>query len=168
MTDAEDAFVHALLAEGAHRKRLRNLGKLVGSWDVEGEMLDEATGEWIPRSFRYLVSWVFEGRAIEDLEVVTREDGTEETVAVALRVADPQAGIARVSYFAPKRDQYCSLIASTWRDGVRQDGEQNDGRPIRWNFTEITDTTYTWEGWVSDDEGKTWKLYARNRGTRIG
>ncbi|HEY0247926.1 MAG TPA: hypothetical protein VGC45_06655 [Gryllotalpicola sp.] len=165
---ATEEFVRALIAEGPHhRKRLRNLGKLVGSWAVRGQRLDETTGEWTEREFTYLVSWIFEGRAIQDLEVIREPDGTERTAAVALRVADPQAGVARVSYFAPRANEYCNLIASTWRGGVRQDGSRNDGRPIRWNFTEITETSYEWEGWVSDDEGRTWRLTEELHGTRI-
>jgi len=168
MSDATEDFVRALIAEGPHhRKRLRNLGKLVGSWRVHGRRLNEETGQWEERDFRYLVSWIFEGRAIQDLEVITDADGQERTVAVAVRVADPQAGIARVSYFAPAANEFANLIASTWKNGVRQDGSRNDGRPIRWNFTDITDDSYTWEGWVSDDEGASWRLVEELRGTRI-
>ncbi|WP_022881999.1 hypothetical protein [Gryllotalpicola ginsengisoli] len=168
MDDATQDFVRALLAEGPqHHRRLRNFGKLVGAWHVEGRRFDEETGQWQPRDFRYLVAWVFEGRAIQDLEVVTDPDGTEHTIAMGLRVADPHAGIARVSYFSPVTNQYANLVASTWRTGVRQDGSQNDGRPIRWNFTHIGEHDYTWEGWVSDDEGATWRLVEELAGTRL-
>jgi hypothetical protein len=163
--EATQRFVQALIADGHHS--LRNFRKLVGSWQVAGERLDEATGEWMPREFTYLVAWVLEGRAIQDLEVVTEPDGTQRTVAIGLRVADPLAGVARVSYFAPEVNEYTNMIASTWRGGVRQDGSQNDGRPIRWNFTEIGETAYDWEGWVSDDEGATWHLVERLHGIRI-
>jgi hypothetical protein len=163
---ATGQFVEALLAEGHHS--LRNFRKLVGSWQVTGRRLDEATGEWMPREFEYLVAWVLEGRAIQDLEVIVQPDGTRRTVAIGLRVADPQAGIARVSFFAPDSNEFASMIASTWRGGVRQDGSRNDGRPIRWNFTEITETSYDWEGWVSDDEGHSWRLTEELHGTRIG
>lgn len=162
---ATGQFVEALLAEGHHS--LRNFRKLVGSWQVTGRRLDEATGDWMPREFEYLVTWVLEGRAIQDLEVITLPDGTRRTVAIGLRVADPQAGIARVSYFAPDDNEYTSMIASTWRGGVRQDGSRNDGRPIRWNFTDIRDDAYDWQGWVSDDEGATWRLVEELHGTRI-
>jgi hypothetical protein len=120
----------------------------------------------MPREFDYLVAWVLEGRAIQDLEVVTEPDGTRRTVAIGLRVADPQAGIARVSFFAPDSNEFASMIASTWRGGVRQDGSQNDGRPIRWNFTDIREDGYDWQGWVSDDEGVTWRLVEELHGVR--
>lgn len=161
---AAQQFIEALLAEGHHS--LRNFRKLVGSWHVTGRRLDEATGEWRPREFDYLVTWVLEGRAIQDLEVETQPDGSRRTVAIGLRVADPHAGVARVSYFAPDANEYASMIASTWRGGVRQDGSRNDGRPIRWNFTDIRDDSYDWEGWVSDDEGATWRLVEELHGTR--
>ena len=44
---------------------------------------------------------------------------------------------------------------------------KRDGRPVRWNFTSITEDGYTWEGWVSDDEGSTWHLVEHNEAVRV-
>jgi hypothetical protein len=93
---------------------------------------------------------------------------TFETIATALRVYDPVAGAVRVSFASPVSNQYCNLIAVDWHDGIRQDGTQNDGRPIRWNFTSIADYHYSWEGWVSNDDGASWELVEHIDGTRIG
>lgn len=170
MTHPEQDFVAALVNDGPqHPERMKRFGQLVGSWDVRGRRLDEAGGEWSERSFTFLVSWVLEGRGIQDLEVVTAPDGSRTTLATALRVYDPSEGIVRISYFSPESNQYCNLVvSSTWKGGIRQDGTQNDGRPIRWNFSDITDTTYVWDGWVSDDEGITWHLVEHLEGTRVG
>jgi hypothetical protein len=72
-----------------------------------------------------------------------------------------------VSYFAPALGEYCQLVATPYRHGVRQEGTRTDGRPIRWNFTGITPDSFTWEGWVSADEGATWQLVERTEATRI-
>ncbi|QDZ15396.1 hypothetical protein [Humibacter ginsenosidimutans] len=169
MTDLP-SFAAALVSEGVapeHPNRMTRFGQLVGTWRVSGERLDEATGEWTARDFTWIVSWVMEGRAVEDLEVI-EVDGQASTVAVAVRVYDPAAGVVRVSYFAPAANQFANLVAQGWRDGLRQDGTQNDERPIRWNFSEITDESYVFDGWVSDDDGATWKLVEHLEGTRLG
>lgn len=167
---AHARFADALVSSGPspeHPKRMTRFGQLVGSWHVRGRRLDEPTGEWRDRDFTWLVSWVMDGRAIQDLEVVEKDD-REQTIAVAVRVYDPTAGIVRVSYFSPALNQYANLVAQGWRDGIRQDGTQNDERPIRWNFSEVSAQSYTFDGWVSDDDGVTWKLVEHLEGERLG
>jgi hypothetical protein len=165
-------FADALLADGPDERyaaRMSRIGRLVGSWDARGRRLDEESGEWVERSFTWIVSYVLGGRAVQDLEVVPSATRPDEpvTIATALRVYDPVAGITRVSYVSPESNQYCNLVAIGWRDGIRQDGTQNDGRPIRWNFSAITDDSYVWDGWVSNDDGATWELVEHIEGTRI-
>jgi len=165
-------FANALIAPGPtpeYPGRMRRFGQLVGSWATKSSRLDEATGEWGEREFTWLVRFILDGRAVQDVEVVasaTHPSGFE-TVATAIRVYDPNAGAWRVSFFAPTSGEYCHLVATPYRNGLRQDGTGTDGRPIRWNFTSITADAYTWEGWVSNDEGASWLLVARNRATRI-
>jgi hypothetical protein len=171
MTEQSDHkdFADALISAGPspkHPKRMTRFGQLVGSWKVHGTRLDETTGEWSDRDFTWIVQWVMDGHAIEDLEAVDTADG-RVTTAVALRVHDPSAGLVRVSYFSPATNQYANLVAQGWRDGIREDGSQNDGRPIRWNFSSITDESYEWDGWVSDDDGTTWKLVEHLEGVKI-
>jgi len=166
-------FADALLSDGPDKRyaaRMRRFGRLVGTWDARGRRLDETTGEWHDRTFTWIVNYVLGGRAVQDIEVTPNAAKPDEmvTVATALRVYDPVAGVNRVSYFSPEDNQYCNLVAIGWRDGIRQDGTQNDGRPIRWNFSAITDDTYVWDAWVSNDDGSTWELVGHIDGTRIG
>jgi hypothetical protein len=160
-----DALISASVAP-EHPNRMSRLGQLVGTWRVRGTRFDEAAGEWRDRDFTWIVSWVMEGRGIQDLEVV-EVNGVASTVAVAVRVYDPVAGVTRVSYFSPTENQFANLVAQGWHDGVRQDGTQNDERPIRWNFSAITDDGYVFDGWVSDDGGTTWKNTEHLEGTRL-
>jgi hypothetical protein len=162
-------FADALLADAPtsdRPARMRSFGRLVGSWAVKGRRLDEASGAWREREFTWMMSFILEGRAVQDIEVVETDDGPK-TAATAVRVYDPVAGVWRVSYFAPKTDDYCHLSAVSFRDGIRQDGTQTDGRPIRWNFSAITADSYTWDAWVSNDDGSTWVLTEHTEGTRI-
>jgi len=165
-------FVEALVAAEAtdhYPERMKRFGRLVGSWAVTGTRLDETTGEWSERSFVWQMEFILDGRAVQDIEIESRPShpAGRETVATAIRVYDPLAGAWRVSYFAPLTGEYCHLVATPYRYGVRQDGTRTDGKPIRWNFTSITATSYRWEGWVSSDEGVTWLLIEHNEATRI-
>jgi hypothetical protein len=166
-------FSRALIADGPaaqYRARLRRFGQLVGTWDVRGSQLNEATGEWADRSFTWIVSFVLGGLGVQDVEVVRSDDdpAVAVTIASALRIYDPIAGVVRVSYFGPARNQYANLVAIGWRDGIRQDGTQNDSRLVRWNFSSIKADSYVWDGWVSSDDGSTWEHVEHLEGTRVG
>jgi hypothetical protein len=173
MTSATDPrFAEALTASGPtpdYPVRMSRFGQLVGSWSAKGSRLDEATGEWSEREFTWIAEFILDGRAVQDVEVIASDTHPSgfETVATAVRVYDPHAGVWRVSFFSPTTGEYCNLIATPYRHGIRQDGTRTDGRAIRWNFIGITENSYTWEGWVSDDDGVTWRLIERNEGTRI-
>ncbi|TFV98384.1 hypothetical protein [Orlajensenia leifsoniae] len=166
------AFTAALVADGPAPESsvyARGFGSLVGSWAVKGRRLDEASGIWKEREFTWIVSFILGGHAIQDVEVVPSVDDPEvmETLATGVRVYDPDAGLWRVSFFAPQTGDFCHLVASRHRDGIRQDGSQTDERPIRWNFSAITETSYVWDAWVSNDDGRTWELTEHNEAVRV-
>ena len=172
MTTSVPSFAEALVAPGPtpdYPGRMRRFGQLVGAWAATGSLLDETTGEWTGREFTWIVDFVLDGRAVQDVEVVVSDSHPTgfETVATAVRVYDSYAGVWRVSYFAPASGEYCHLVATPHRNGLRQDGTGTDGRPIRWNFVSITPDAYAWEGWVSNDEGSTWVLVEHNEAIRI-
>ncbi|MDH6235347.1 hypothetical protein [Cryobacterium sp. CG_9.6] len=165
-------FADALIVPEAtpeYPERMKRFGRLVGSWAAKGSRLNEETGEWSERTFVWQMAFILDGRAVQDIEIETNDahPAGRETVATAIRVYDALAGAWRVSYFAPTLGEYCHLVATPYRLGIRQDGTRTDGKPIRWNFTSITANSYKWEGWVSSDEGATWLLIEHNEATRI-
>jgi hypothetical protein len=171
-TASVSGLAEALIAPGPtpeYPGRMRRFGQLVGSWAATGSRLDETTGEWVVRDFTWIMDFILDGRAVQDVEVEARSSHPSgfETVATAVRVYDPHAGMWRVTYFAPTTGEYCHLVATPHRTGIRQDGTRTDGKPIRWNFTSIAADRYNWEAWVSDDEGATWRLIEHNEATRI-
>jgi len=146
-------------------------GQLVGSWRAECRFLDEESGAWAEFTTDWLFAYTLGGRAVQDVLVApSASDPTmTEAKGTTIRVYDPVLGLWRVSWFGAVAGDFCTLVASAHhRDGIRQDGTQTDGRPIRWNFSSITDDSFSWDGWVSDDEGKTWWLEQHIDATRNG
>lgn len=171
MSDSIDlSFADALIADAATAKypnRMSRFGRLVGRWNVHSRRMDEATGEWHESDFLWLVGYILDGQAVQDVAVVETEGGYS-TISTAVRVYDREMGAWRVSYFEPVRGEYAHLVATAHkRDGIRQDGTRNDGLLIRWNFSKITEDSYLWESYVSEDEGATWVLNEHNEGTRV-
>ena len=171
MSDPTDlSFADALISDAATERypnRMSRFGRLVGRWNVHSRRMDEATGNWHESDFVWVVAFILDGKAVQDVALSPTGDGFE-TISTAVRVYDRDMGAWRVSYFEPERGEYAHLVATAHkRDGIRQDGTRNDGLLIRWNFSKITDQSYRWESFVSEDEGTTWVLNEHNEGTRI-
>lgn len=46
-------------------------------------------------------------------------------------------------------------------------GSHSDGTPIRWSFIDITSNSFRWLGESLNPDGKTWKLEAEFRASRV-
>ncbi|MET1053157.1 MAG: hypothetical protein ABWX65_11010 [Mycetocola sp.] len=172
MSDTADlSFADALISDAAttqYPTRMSRFGRMVGTWAVHSKRLDEVTGDWHESDFVWVMSYILDGKAVQDVSLHPRADGGYDTLSTAVRVYDREMGAWRVSYFEPLRGEYAHLVATAHkRDGIRQDGTRNDGLLIRWNFSKITETSYQWESFVSEDEGATWVLNEHNEGTRV-
>jgi hypothetical protein len=166
-TDA--AFARALIATGPspeRGQRLHLFGQLVGSWRAETRLLDETTGAWHESTADWIFAYTLGGLAVQDV-LVPADDPAAAARGTTVRVYDPALGGWRVSWFGAAAGDFCTLVANAHhRDGIRQDGTQTDGRPIRWNFSSITEESFEWDGWVSNDEGRTWWLEQHIDATR--
>ena len=171
-TDA--AFARALIAPGptsARPQRMQLFGQLVGSWRADCRFLDEESGAWSEFTTEWIFAYTLGGRAVQDVLLAPSpsDPSAAEAKGTTIRVYDPVLGVWRVSWFGAVAGDFCTLVASGHhRDGIRQDGTQTDGRPIRWNFSHITGDAFDWDGWVSDDEGRTWWLEQHIHATRTG
>ncbi len=174
MSETTDAsFASALIATGptpVRPQRMHLFGQLVGSWRAECRFLDEESGAWSEFGTDWIFAYTLGGRAVQDVLVApSATDPTRmESKGTTVRVYDPVLGAWRVSWFGAVGGDFCTLVATGHRDGIRQDGTQTDGRPIRWNFSSITEDSFEWDGWVSDDEGRTWWLEQHIDATRTG
>ena len=154
-------FAEHLTADGpnSHKpKRLELFGRLVGSWRVHDRQLDVATGLWIGSERQWIFSWILDGRGVQDVIVALEGDNDGVTLGTTVRVYDRALGLWRVNWFGPAAGNYCTLVASAHRNGIRQDGTDTDGQPIRWNFSNVTTDSFEWDGWISLDDGATWLL----------
>lgn len=155
-------MIEALRADGPAQEIAEEMmlfGQFVGAWDVvvatkgnTGEIA-ELTGEW---SF----GWALSGRAIVDVwKVPGREHG------VAVRYYDARIRAWRVSWSGPQTARQILFLAGQVGDEIVLEGEE-DGRPVRWIFSEIGANSFRWRAVSSWDEGATWNLTQEMRATR--
>ena len=91
------------------------------------------------------------GRGIQDVLVDDRGSAIGSTV----RTWDEKAGW-RVVWFCPRAAEHVVLAAWETDAGIQLDGVQADERRVRWVFSAVTQDSFSWDGWCSNDEGTTW------------
>lgn len=143
-------------------------GRFVGSWEVANRYLDDSIGRWRVNSFEWAFGWVLDGRGVQDVIRVPPDQmpNGQPGIGTTIRVHDRSIGAWRVNWSGATTGQFCTLIGNAHGEEIRQDGTGTDGRPIRWNFSEITRESFRWCGYVSDDGGVTWKLEQEMRARR--
>ncbi|HEV8570147.1 MAG TPA: hypothetical protein VGQ92_24190 [Actinoplanes sp.] len=155
-----DEMTSALAASGPrpeHKEALALYGRLAGTWDVRNRYFDESNGTWVNGTVVWTFGWILAGQAVQDVMWFTREDGIRSTGST-VRLYDPAADVWHVVWFSPFGTT-CTLTGRPGANGdIVQEGVRLDGRPIRWLFTEVTDDSFRWLGYVSDDAGETWRF----------
>ena len=168
-------MIEALAADGPFEEyadKLRLFGQLVGGWDIQGkyfsadgQVTQERQGEWH-------FGWVLEGRAIQDVILTPPREERRKTGApaddygMAIRFYDPRIDAWRVTALTPIFGVIVNLIARPVGDEIVLEGRSSDNKLYRWIFSDITDHTFRWSGYVSADEGRTWLMEEEIRGRR--
>jgi len=158
-------MIEALRADGPHpeqAKALNVFGRLIGSWDIAGVHFDEQGREVSPGTGEWHFGWVCEGRLIEDVIISPPREGrgagqTSQAYDIGIRAYDPTTDTWRVTIVAPIFNVTLNLTARAHGDEIWQDGIGPFGKPVRWNFDQITPTHARWQGFVTDDDGQTWR-----------
>lgn len=158
-------MIDVLRADGPYPDYADSLmlfGRLVGSWDIQGTFFNADGTIRVRRRGEWHFGWVLEGRAIQDVIVTpplaerakTGEPAREYGTTV--RAYDPRTDTWRITFEAPVFGATVNLIARAVGDEIWLEGRSPDGKPIRWVFSEITDESFTWNGYVASDDDETW------------
>lgn len=147
-------------------------GRLVGGWDLTvefyddgGQCIDSCPGEW-----RF--GWALDGRIIQDVFTYAPAGVPHSAapgvraIGTSLRSYEPAADRWQVIYLGAVAGVTVVLHGGRYGDGIRLEGAEGDGTLNRWEFSDITDTTFTWTGRESRDGGATWLLRQRMTATR--
>jgi hypothetical protein len=145
------------------------LGRIVGTWDVE--YTDFARdGKAIHRTGEFIVSWVMDGRALQDLWIVD-PSGTrkEREVYTDLHWFDPKSRTWRATFFDPEHGSVAKFTGGPVGNDRYVLETQDLGSPqTRWSFNDIRPDSFVWRDEASSDGGKTWRLQAEYRMKRRG
>ena len=155
-------LLEQLSAPGAwaeHEKAMDLYGRLVGTWDVTNRYRHDPAGEWLTGTVVWTFDWVLAGHTVQDVMWFTEtnpEGHPERTTGSTVRHYDPALDAWHIVWFSPS-GRVTRLLGRPGPGGdIVQEGEKFDGRPIRWLFTDVTDTSFRWRGYISNDNGNSW------------
>jgi hypothetical protein len=165
-------MVTALKAIGPHPSlgdQAKVFGRLVGTWDVE--YTDFAKdGKVTHRSGEFIVGWVMDGRAIQDLWIVYPSGARKEReVYTDLRYYDAKSQTWPATFIDVEHASVARFTGgAVGDDRIVLDTRDFDDADTRWSINQMRSDSFVWREEESLDDGKTWRLTAEHHMKRRG
>jgi hypothetical protein len=148
-------------------------GYLIGSWKLEA-ILQSANGEIQKSKGELHVSWILEGRAIQDLFIFPRRadrgfgvPAHGDRYATTIRTFDRSLNAWRVYFINPAAiETSAQLIARRIGKDIAMEGRLLDGTSVRWGYTAITPTSFYYTAEKLQHDGSSWHVYLELFGKR--
>jgi hypothetical protein len=134
-------------------------GRLVGTWDVEYTTFAK-DGTASQRTGEFIVEWVMDGRAIQDLWIV-HPSGTrkEREVYTDLHWFDAKSRTWRSAFVDPEHGSVAKFTGGpVGNDRYVLETPDLGSKQTRWSFYDMRRDSFAVRGEASNDDGKTWKL----------
>ncbi len=154
--------IKGLEAEGPFpelKDKLMLFGQFVGDWEIVEDRYMQDDGTWIKGRGELHISWILEGRALQDT-FMTFDEKTHKMIpdGTTLRFYDSKIDAWRVVWFSPMQGAIKTLIGRKIGDEIVLERTTDEGYLVKWIFSEITANTFRWHSEESRDDGKTWRL----------
>jgi hypothetical protein len=165
-TRQRSALADALVADGpdpSHAEALMLFGRFVGAWDFDWALYSEDGERTLTERGEWIFGWVLEGRAVQDAWIIPERvrrggDVPAGEYGTTIRLYDPVRDLWLVTWTGPINRVRRTFEARRSGADIVQDGETEDGDPMRWTFSDIAADSFTWRSVVSHDGGETWRL----------
>ena len=159
-------IISALGAAGPHASlggQSKVIEQLVGTCDVEYRDIQK-DGQEKRRSGQFIVAWVLDGRAIEDVWIVDPSEGRpEREVYTAMQYFDSKTHTWPMVFIDPEHASTAKFTGGATLDGRLNLLTSDLGRPQnRWSFTAAGPDRLVFRDEYSNDGGETWKLLSED------
>jgi hypothetical protein len=160
-------MLDALAADGPaaeHVEELMLFGQFVGEWEFDWTGYDENGEATLSERGEWIFAWVLEGRAVQDVWIIPPRDRRGQAgvnrgeYGTTIRFYNPLLDAWYVTWNGPIQGNRRIFLARRLGDEIVQEGQTEEGHPMRWIFSEITDLSFHWRGVVSKDGEATWQL----------
>ena len=140
-------------------------GQLAGQWGFTGTQYND-NGSQTTDEGEIQIGWILGGRALQDVWIETHvSEGRPEMYGTTVRFYDPKIDAWRAVWLNPNTGTMKTLIGHATSDGIVFEGDDSNGRPIRWAFTEIATKSFRWHAKREIAPGN-WHTYEELRANR--
>jgi len=162
-SDPSKAMIDALPALDPHPslgEEAQLFDRFVGTWDAAYEEYGD-DGSTSRSSGEVRFGWILDGRALQDVWI-TYPDSTrpEREIGTSVRYYDTKLKQWCVVFVDPAASNLAILTGGAVGDRIVLRNQTGTGTMRRWSFNDIRPDSFVWRGEKSDDQGKTWRLYA--------
>jgi hypothetical protein len=171
-SDSRTEALGALKATAPHPSltgRAKVFESLIGAWDVEYTDFSK-DGKQTQRVGEFLVGWILDGRAIQDLWIVYPSgERKEREVYTDLRYYDPKSQTWPSTFIDPEHASVARFTGVTEGDDrIVLDTRDFGGTDTRWSVNDLSPDSFVWREEESRDDGHTWRLTAEHHMKRRG
>ena len=163
--------IPGLAAKGPNqelKEKLMLFGQFVGDWEIVEDRYLQNDGTWIKSRGELHVNWILEGRALQDtFNTFDEKTGRMVPDGTTLRFYDRKIDAWQVVWFSPMQVAIKTLIGRRVGDEIVLERSTDEGRLVKWIFSEITQSSFRWHSEESSDDGKTWMIREEMRIQRI-
>jgi hypothetical protein len=169
--DPSKAMITALPALGPHPslgEEARVFDRFVGTWDASfAEYGDDGSIHRSSGEVRF--GWILDGHALQDVWITYPEGPrTEREIGTSVRYYDTKLKQWRVVFVDPAAGDLAIVTGGAVGNRIVLGSRSSDGTVRRWSFNDIQPNSFVWRGEKSQDDGKTWRLYAEYHMKRRG
>ena len=161
--DPSKAMIDTLQALGPHPslgEESRLFDRFVGTWDATyAEYGDDGS---ISRSLGEVrFGWILDGHALQDVWIAYPDSTRKEReIGTSVRYYDTKLKQWRVVFVDPAARDLSIVTGGAEGDRIVLRNQTNNETMRRWSFNDIRTDSFVWRGEKSNDQGKTWRLYA--------
>ena len=157
------AMITALPASGPHPSlgdEARIFDRFVGTWDAAyAEYGNDGSVNRSAGEVRF--GWILDGHALQDVWITYPDRArTEREIGTSVRYYDTKLKKWSVVFVDPAARNLAILTGGAVGDRIVLSNRTADGTMFRWSFNDIRPDSFVWRGERSNDDGKSWRLYA--------
>ncbi len=147
-------------------------GQFVGTWDMRVSFFDEHEKQIFNGNGEWTFAWILDGRMIQDVLTYAPLDDPDANVpgkrriGTSLRHYHPDTQQWDVVWFGATSHTVISFKGGQVDSDIHLAGIEADDALLKWQFTDITERSFQWQGFISTDQGSSWRMEQEMYGQR--
>ena len=134
-------------------------GQFVGDWDILEDRCLQSDGTWVRSRGELHWGWILDGRAVQDVWMtIDEETGRAIPEGTTVRFYDPKIDAWHSVWLSPTQGAVKTFLGRKIGKEIVLEGKTDQGYLVKWIFSDITPSSFSWHSEESHDHGRSWML----------